>query len=78
MPTSPSQALLGQHREPGISEATFCQVCKLVSLQSLNFKLGRDYESQKAGSRRDAYVAEDQEAGPRELGASILAHSIPF
>ena len=37
VPTSPSQALLGQHREPGISEATFCQVCKLVSLQSLNF-----------------------------------------
>ena len=74
MPTSPNQALLGHHREPGVSEATLCQVCKLVSLQSVNFKLGRDYESQKAGSRRDVYITGDQEAGPRGLGASILAH----
>ena len=44
MPTSPSQALLGHHRKPWVSEATLCQVCKPVSLQSLNFKLGRDCE----------------------------------
>ena len=45
-----------------------------MSLQSLNFKLGKEYESRKAGSRRDGYVAGDKEAEPRELGASILAH----
>ena len=45
-----------------------------MSFQSLNFKLGTDYKSRKAGSRRHAYVAGDQEAEPRELGASILAH----
>ena len=42
MPTSPSRALLGQHREPRLSEAPSCQVFKPVLLQSLNFKLGRD------------------------------------
>jgi len=36
--------------------------------------LERDYESRKAGSRREAYMAGDKEAEPRELGASILAH----
>ena len=47
VPTSPSWALLGQHREPGVSEAPSCQVCRLLSLQSLNFKLDRDCEVPK-------------------------------
>ena len=44
VPTSPSRALLGQHSKPGVCEAPSCQVCRLVSLQSLNFKLDRDCE----------------------------------
>ena len=44
VPPSPSQALLGHHRKPRVSEVPSCQVSKPVSLQSLNFKLGRDCE----------------------------------
>ena len=74
MPTSPSQALLGQHREPGVSEAPSCQVCKPVLLQSLNFKLGRDYEVLKGREQERCLRGRGPGGWASGARASIRAH----
>ena len=46
-PPHPAGPSWGQHWKAGVSEAPSCQVCRLLSLQSLNFKLDRDCEVPK-------------------------------
>ena len=69
-PPHPAGPSWGQHREAGVSEAASCQVCKLVSLQSLNFKLDRDCEVPKG--REQQRCLRDRGPGSWASGAQGL------
>ena len=62
---------------PSGSEASSCQVCKLVSLQNLNFKLGRDCKVPE-GREQERCLRDRGPGGWASggLGASILPTTV--